>query len=85
MVYLIAALVACLAVIALGVRYARKRIAELNQEVVDALKDSKRAYHLVHDAARLLHDERHKGKLGNQEAWQKARGEWYAKSKGAAP
>ena len=71
------------AVIALGVKVARKRIAELNQEVIDALKDSKRAYHLVHDAARLLHDERHKGRLENQKAWQKARDEWDAKVKGA--
>lgn len=69
-------------VIALGVKVARKRIAELNQEVVDALKDSKRAYHLVHDAARLLHDERQKGKMGNQAAWQAARDEWDAKVKG---
>lgn len=71
------------AVIALGVKVARKRIAELNQEVIDALKDSKRAYHLVHDAARLLHDERHKGKMGNQAAWIAARDEWSAKVKGA--
>jgi len=70
------------AVVALGVRHARKRIAKLNQEVIDALKDSKRAYHLVNGAAQLLHDDRHKGRLENQKAWQKARDEWDANLKG---
>lgn len=40
---------------------------------------------LIAEAYALLHDERHKGKLGNQEAWQKARGEWDAKVKEATP
>lgn len=71
------------AVIALGVRRARKRIAELNQEVIDGLEACKHAWTLVNDAARLLHDERHKGKMGNQKAWQAARDEWGAKVKGA--
>ena len=30
----------------------------------------------------ILHDDRHKGKMGNQAAWQKARDEWSAKVKG---
>ena len=66
------------AVIAIGVRRARKRIAELNQEVIDGLEACKHAWTLVNGAARLLHDERHKGRLENQAAWQAARDEWDA-------
>ena len=33
---------------------------------------------IISTAYALLHDERHKGKMGNQAAWQKARDEWDA-------
>ena len=69
------------AVIALGVKVARKRISELNQEVIDGLEACKHAWTLVNGASRLLHDERHKGRLENQAAWQAARDEWSAKVK----
>ena len=37
---------------------------------------------LIAEAHALLHDERHKGRLENQKAWQAARDEWDAKVKG---
>lgn len=37
---------------------------------------------LIAEAHALLHDERHKGRLENQAAWQAARDEWSAKVKG---
>ena len=37
---------------------------------------------LIAEAYALLHDERHKGRLENQKAWQAARDEWSAKVKG---
>lgn len=86
---LIAAIVACLAVIAR--QRSSLRTARARGEALTALMASEHAKHrqraetdarLLADAWALLHDERHKGKMGNQAAWIAARDEWSAKVKG---
>lgn len=67
------------AAIVLVVRRARKRIAELNQEVIVALKDSKKAWHLVHDASALLHDTAARGKDARWIPWSERRAAWVKK------
>jgi len=67
------------AVIVLVVRHARKRITELNQEVIAALKDSKKAWHLIHEARALLHDTAARGKDGRWLPWSERRAAWVKK------
>jgi hypothetical protein len=81
MIYLIAALVACLAVIAWqrsSLRTARELNAAYEERAAEQWQRLMADDKIISFAFALLHDERHKGKTGNQAAWQKARDEWDA-------
>ena len=69
------------------IRAARARgeaiAANAASEHVTARQRAETDARLLADAYALLHDERHKGKMGNQAAWQAARDEWDANVKGA--
>ena len=78
---LIAAIVACLAVIARqrsSLRTARELNAAHEERSAEQWRQLMTDDRIISFASALLHDERHKGKTGNQAAWQKARDEWDA-------
>lgn len=89
MVYLIAALVACLAVIAWqrsSLRTARARgeaiAANAASERVTARQRAETDARLLADAWALMRDDRRRGKLDNHKAWIAAHGEWEKRAVG---
>lgn len=59
------------------------QILVLRETREELIAETEKAGALISEAYALLHDERHKGKMGNQATWQAARDEWSAKVKGA--
>ena len=91
MVYLIAALVVCLAVIAWqrsSLRTARARgeaiAANAASERVTARQRAETDARLLADAWALLHDEKRRGKALNHSVWIVARSEWCQRWRGEA-
>lgn len=91
MVYLIATLVACLAVIAWqrsSLRTARARgediAANAATERVTARQRAETDARLLADALSLLHDEKRRGKALNHSVWIVARSEWCQRWRGEA-
>jgi hypothetical protein len=89
MIYLIAALVACIAVIAWQrgtIRTARERgeaiAANAASERVTARKRAETDARLLADAWALLHDDKRRGKALNHAAWLVARSEWCQRWRG---
>ena len=83
---LLSALVACLAVIAWQrgtIRTTRELNAAHEERSAEQWRQLMTDDRIISFASALLHDERHKGKTGNQAAWQKARDEWDAQVKGS--